>query len=229
MRVDIITLFPEIFQGPLTESILGRAGRNGVVDIHLINLRDFADDSRGTVDDAPFGGGAGMVLKPEPLFKAVESVQTAESRVIFMSPQGTPFKQGTAEKLARETHLVILCGHYEGIDERVRQALVDDEISIGDFILTNGAVAAAIVLDAVVRLLPGALGSGESADADSFSDNGGLDFPAYTRPAEFRGLRVPDVLLSGDHERIASWRRQQATLRTAARRPDLMLEQDDDN
>ncbi|MDT8389315.1 MAG: tRNA (guanosine(37)-N1)-methyltransferase TrmD [Lentisphaeria bacterium] len=227
MRVDIITLFPEIFQGALTESILGRAGCHGVVDIHLINLRDFADDKRGTVDDAPFGGGAGMVLKPEPLFKAVESVQTADSRVIFMTPQGAPFKQAAAETLARETHLIILCGHYEGIDERARQTLVDDEISIGDFILTNGAMPAMIVLDAVVRLLPGALGSEESAEADSFGDSGGLDFPSYTRPADFRGLRVPDVLLSGDHERVAAWRREQAILRTTARRPDLMLVRDD--
>ena len=228
MRVDIITLFPEMFQGPLTESILGRAARKGLVDIHLMNLRDFATDSRGTVDDAPFGGGAGMVLKPEPLFNAVESVKTEASRVVFMSPQGSPFKQGTAEQLARETHVIILCGHYEGIDERVRQTLVDDEISIGDFILTNGAVAAIVVLDAVARLLPGALGSGESAEADSFCDSGMLDFPAYTRPAEFRGLRVPDVLLSGDHERIGTWRREQALIRTAARRPDLLLEADND-
>lgn len=230
MRVDIITLFPDIFEGPLTESIIGRAGRKGVVDIHLVNLRDFATDSRGTVDDAPFGGGAGMVLKPEPLFDAVESVKSPAARVIFMTPQGMPFKQRAAETLAMEAHLIILCGHYEGIDERVRQTLVDDEISIGDFILTNGAVAAMVVLDSVVRLLPGALGSEESAEADSFSNSTGqLDFPAYTRPANFRGLCVPDTLLSGDHARIATWRHQQSQVRTTARRPDLMMTSNNEN
>lgn len=222
MRVDIITLFPGMFAGPMTESILGRARKNGVVEINLINLRDFAEDRRGTVDDAPFGGGAGMVLKPEPLFKAVEATVSAASRVIFMTPQGVPFRQATARRLAGETHLVIVCGHYEGIDERVRECLVDEEISIGDYVLTNGALAAMVVVDAVVRLLPGALGSAESAETDSFGEQNLLDYPEYTRPAEFRGMRVPEVLLSGDHGRIEKWRQQQAMQRTVARRPDLL-------
>jgi len=223
MRVDIITLFPEMFAGPFTESIIGRARRNGVVDLRLTNLRDFADDRRGTVDDAPFGGGSGMVLKPEPLFRAVEAVRSHAARVLFMTPQGERFDQRAARRLSGERHLVILCGHYEGIDERVRQTLVDEEISIGDFVLTNGSLAAMVAVDAIVRLLPGALGSDESADNDSFGVDMLLDYPEYTRPAEFQGMKVPEVLLSGDHGRIREWRHQQSMIRTTARRPDLMI------
>jgi tRNA (guanine37-N1)-methyltransferase len=223
MRVDVITLFPDMFQGPLTESILGRAVRTGIVDLHLVNLRDYATDKRGTVDDAPYGGGAGMVLKPEPLFAAVEDLAGETSRVVFMSPQGEPFAQPAARRLSRLGHLVIVCGHYEGIDERVRQALVDEEISVGDYVLTNGALAAMVVLDAVVRLLPGALGSDESPATDSFAEDGLLDYPEYTRPAEFRGMCVPEVLLAGNHGNIAAWRREQALLRTSSRRPDLLV------
>ncbi len=220
MRIDIISLFPEMFEVPFSTSILGRARRQGIVDIELINLRQFATDRRGTVDDAPFGGGAGMVLKPEPLFAAVESV-AGPKKVVLLTPQGRPFNQAIARQLAGEPHLVMVCGHYEGVDERVREALVDDELSIGDYVLTNGTLAAMVVVDAVVRLLPGALGSEDSAGSDSFGIDGLLEHPHYTRPAEFRGLKVPEVLLSGNHERIAAWRRQQSLARTAARRPDL--------
>lgn len=222
MRVDIVTLFPGMIEGFVSESILGRAQRKGLVDIRLLNLRDFADDTRGTVDDAPFGGGAGMVLKPEPLFRAVASVVSDAARVLLMTPQGQPFKQAMARRLAESEHLVVLCGHYEGVDERVRQSLVHEEISIGDYVLTNGALAAAVVVDAIVRLVPGVLGSSGSAEEDSFGPDGLLDYPEYTRPSEFRGMKVPDVLLSGDHGRIKEWRRHQAELRTAARRPDLL-------
>jgi len=228
MRIDVVTLFPGLFSGPFDESIVGRARREGVVAINLVNLRGFAHDARGTVDDVPFGGGAGMVLKPEPLFEAVESLHTDGARVVLLTPQGKPFRQDDARRLAAADHLILVCGHYEGVDERVRQALVDEELSIGDYILSNGSLAAAVLVDAIVRLLPGALGSAESADQDSFGGDGRLEYPHYTRPAEYRGLRVPDVLVSGDHERVAAWRQEQSRLRTVARRPDLLTTTDGD-
>ncbi|MDD5726953.1 MAG: tRNA (guanosine(37)-N1)-methyltransferase TrmD [Victivallales bacterium] len=220
MRIDIITLFPDIFFGPLAESIVGRAVRNGIVTINTVNLRDYAHDERGTVDDKPYGGGPGMLLKPEPLFEAVEALKTERSLVILTSPQGSGFTQQTANELKDYEHLIFVCGHYEGVDERVRVALIDRELSIGDYILTSGNLAAMVMTDAIVRLLPGALGCDASSEDESFSQ-GLLEYPQYTRPPEFRGLKVPEVLLSGDHGKIAAWRKAQAVLRTHARRPDL--------
>lgn len=216
-----MTLFPRIVEGPLEESILKRARERGLVTIRVHNLRDFTHDKHRVVDDKPFGGGPGMVLKPEPIFEAVETLRRPDSCVILMCPQGRRFTQAVAHELSARPHLLIICGHYEGVDERVREALVQDEISIGDYVLTNGALAAAVLIDAVVRLLPGALGDEASAVCDSFTD-GLLEGPQYTRPAEFRGMRVPEVLLSGNHEEIARWRREQALRRTAQRRPDLL-------
>lgn len=226
MRLDIITLFPEICAAPLRESIVGRACKKGVVEVRFINLRDFSRDQRGTVDDKPYGGGAGMVLMTAPLFEAVEQTRTAASRVVLLTPQGRPFTQAVAKSFAQnESHLVLVCGQYEGVDERARQALFDDEVSIGDYILTNGTIAAAVVADAVIRLLPGALGTDESVVDETFGQDGLLEYPQYTRPAEYRDMRVPEVLLSGDHERIETWRREQRIVRTAARRPDLLRQQ----
>ena len=222
MRLDIITLFPGICAGPLNESILKRAQDRDLVSLRLINLRDFARDRHRTVDDRPFGGGAGMVLKPEPLSAAIESVKTPEARVVLLTPQGERFTQTTAQRLAAERHLILVCGHYEGVDERVRQSLIDKEISIGDYILTNGGLAAAVVADAVIRLLPGVLGCADSTEAESFGQDGLLEYPHYTRPAEFRGMRVPEILLSGNHDQIETWRREQKLVRTAGRRPDLL-------
>jgi len=212
-----------MFAGPLTESIVARARRNKLVEIRLIDLREFTHDQRRTVDDTPYGGGAGMVLKPEPLFAALEELRGPQTRVILMSPQGEPFGQRTAARLAREQHLLFICGHYEGVDERVRQALVDEEISIGDFVLTNGNLAAMVVADAVIRLLPGALGCEASAGSESFAEEGLLEYPHYTRPEEFRNLAVPAVLSAGHHRRVEAWRREQRLLRTIARRPDLLM------
>lgn len=224
MRLDFLTLFPEMFSGPLTESIMARARSRGVVEIQLINLRDFSHDPRRTVDDRPFGGGAGMVLKPEPLFEAVTRLRTPSTKVVLMTPQGVCFRQNMAEQLARETHVIMICGHYEGVDERVRQTLVDMEISIGDFILTSGNLAAMVVADAVIRLLPGVLGCDESASCESFSGDGLLEYPQYTRPADFMGARVPEVLISGNHGQIELWRREQRRLRTVSRRPEILRE-----
>ena len=223
LRVDIISLFPQMLESFLGESMMKRATEAGLVEFNAINLRDFTTDKHHTTDDRPFGGGPGMVLKPEPVFAAVESLRSSESRVLLMSPQGTPFHQSTARRLAeQETHLIVLCGHYEGFDERIREALVDEEISIGDYVLTNGILPAAVVVDAVVRLLPGALGGGEAAtQEESFSENL-LDYPQYTRPPEFRGMKVPEILFSGNHEAIARWRREEAQKRTRARRKDLL-------
>jgi tRNA (guanine37-N1)-methyltransferase len=222
MRLDIVTLFPGICAGPLRESIVGRAQERGLVDIRYTNPRDFAVDRHGTVDDTPYGGGAGMVLKPELLFAAVEKVATADAYVVLLSPQGRPFRQELARRYALLPHLVLVCGHYEGVDERARQVLFDAEVSLGDYVLTNGTIAAAVVADAVIRLLPGVLGTDESSEDESFGRDGWLEYPQYTRPAEFRGMRVPDVLLSGDHGRIERWRREQSLVRTAARRPELL-------
>jgi tRNA (guanine37-N1)-methyltransferase len=221
LRIDVITLFPGMLRGFLDESMLKRAARMGAVTVRTVDLRDFAHDARRTADDRPYGGGPGMVMKPEPLFEAIEAVRTPDARVILMTPQGRRFRQADARRLARERHLVFVCGHYEGVDERVRAALVDDEISIGDYVLTNGALAAIVVVDAVARLVPGVLGHADSAKDESFT-SGGLEYPQYTRPAAFRGMKVPEVLVSGDHGAIARWRAEQSRKRTRERRPDLL-------
>src|SRR6266496_1220357 len=248
MRIDIVTLFPEICRAPLSESIMKRAQETGIVELHIHNLRDWTTDKHHVVDDAPFGGGQGMVMKPEPIFAAVEDLkrQTSnvesvaaslrearasparrrlhdEATVILMSPAGRRLDQKLAAELSKESHLIIICGHYEGVDHRVIEHLVDLEISIGDYVLTNGAIAAVVLVDAIVRLLPGALGHERSAVDDSFShESSHLEAPQYTRPAEFRGWKVPEVLLSGNHTEIAKWRKEQAIKRTRENRPDLL-------
>lgn len=222
MRIDIVSLFPGICQGALSESIIGRAVRGGLVEVNYVNLRDYSHDRRQSVDDSPYGGGVGMVLSAEPLFECVESLQTAESRVILMCPQGRRFRQSDARRLSTAEHLIFVCGHYEGIDERARQSLFDEEMSLGDFVLTNGALAAVVMTDAIVRLLPGVLGHDESSSEESFGDLPLLEYPQYTRPVSYRGMRVPEVLLSGDHEAISQWRFEQRVIRTASRRPDLL-------
>jgi len=227
LKVDIITLFPDIFFGPFSESIIARAIDSGKIEINTVNLRDFTTDKRKTVDDRPYGGGPGMLMQPEPVFKAVESLKKEDSVVVLMSPQGEPFKQNTAFELAEERHLIIVCGHYEGVDERIRTALIDREISIGDYILTSGNIPAMAVIDAVCRLIPGVLGSEGSGESESFSEEENLlEYPQYTRPVEFRGMKVPEVLLSGNHAEIASWRRKEALSKTLKRRPDLLNKAD---
>jgi tRNA (guanine37-N1)-methyltransferase len=221
LQFDVVTLFPRMFAGPLAESMLKVAQDRGAVTIQLIDLRDYTQGRHRVADDYPFGGGGGMVLKPEPLFAAVDALRGPDTRVVLLCPQGPTFGQTTAVRLAGLAHVVLLCGHYEGVDERVREHLVDEELSIGDYVLTGGEVPALVVLDAVVRLLPGVLGDPTGPAKDSFAD-GRLDYPQYTRPAEFRGLAVPEVLLSGDHQQIARWRRREALRRTLARRPDLL-------
>lgn len=225
MKIDILTLFPEICRAPLSESMMKRAQENKIVDLQIHNLRDWTTDKHHIVDDAPFGGGQGMVMKPEPIFAAVEDlkskIQNRKSKIIFMSPAGKRLDQKLAADLSHESHLIIICGHYEGVDHRVIEHLVDLEISIGDYVLTNGAIAAVVLVDAVVRLIPGVLGDEQSAADDSFS-GGLLETPQYTRPAEFRGWRIPDVLLSGNHAEIAKWRKEQAKKRTQENRPDLL-------
>lgn len=223
MRIDIITLFPEICRNPLSESMMKRAQESGLLQLHIHNLRQWTSDKHHVVDDAPFGGGQGMVMKPEPIFAAVESLRNSNSFVILMTPQGRKLTQTLAVESAARPHLIIICGHYEGVDQRVHEHLVDAEISIGDYVLTNGAIAAVVLTDAVVRLLPGVLGHEQSAADDSFS-SGLLEGPHYTRPAEFRGWKVPDVLLSGNHGEIAAWRKRQAEEKTRERRPDLLGE-----
>ena len=221
LEIDVVTLFPGMLTGFLEASILKRAQERGLVRVGLLDPRTFTEDVHRTADDRPYGGGPGMVMKPEPLFKAVESLRRNDSQVILLTPQGKPFRQEKARTLAACRHLILVCGHYEGVDERVRTALVDEELSIGDYVLTNGALAAAVVVDAVVRLVPGVLGGGEAAtDNESFTGPV-LEYPHYTRPAEFRGMRVPDVLLSGNHAEIAAWREREAARRTRERRPDL--------
>jgi tRNA (guanine37-N1)-methyltransferase len=223
MKIDVLTLFPGMFAGPLDESIVKRARTAGKLELRIHNLRDWAHDRHKTVDDRPFGGGPGMVLKPEPLFEAVEQLTAGQAgvRVVLMCPAGRVFTQAIARELAQHEHLLLICGSYEGFDERIREALVDDELSIGDFVLTNGALPAMAVVDAVTRLIPGVLGDDESALDESFS-HGLLEYPHYTRPAEFRGMSVPEVLLSGNHAEIAKWRAAQARQRTRERRPDLL-------
>ncbi len=221
MEIDVLTLFPRIFEGPLDESILKRAQNKGLIVVRVHNLRDFTHDKHRVVDDKPYGGGPGMLMKPEPIFEAVEKLRREDSCVVLMTPQGASLMQARARKFSQASHLIIICGHYEGVDERVREALVDEEVSIGDYVLTNGALAAAVFVDAVVRLVPGVLGGEQSADDDSFAA-GLLEGPQYTRPPEFQGLRVPEVLLGGNHEEIARWRKEQAKQRTQQRRPELL-------
>jgi tRNA (guanine37-N1)-methyltransferase len=221
LSVDVITIFPGMLKGFLDESMLKLAVRRGVVRFRIVNPRDFTHDAHRTTDDKPYGGGPGMVMKPEPLCDAIESVATAGADVILMTPQGRPFTQAVARELATRRHLVFVCGHYEGVDERVREAMVTDELSVGDYVLTNGVLPAAVVIDAVVRLLPGALGGEGSTEEESFSE-GLLEYPQYTRPPVFRGMEVPEVLRSGDHGAIAEWRSEQALARTRVRRPDLL-------
>ena len=220
MKVDVLTLFPEMFSGPLDESIIMRARQNGILDLKITNLRDYAHDKHRTVDDRPFGGGPGMLLKPEPIFEAVEDLSTAETQVILMGPAGEKFGQAMASELTSEKHLLFICASYEGVDERVR-SIVHREMSIGDYVLTNGNLPAMVIIDSVVRLLPGVLGDDESSVDESFG-HGLLEYPHYTRPAEFRGMKIPDVLLSGHHAEIEKWRREQALMRTQKSRPDLL-------
>ncbi|MCL1887340.1 MAG: tRNA (guanosine(37)-N1)-methyltransferase TrmD [Kiritimatiellaeota bacterium] len=222
MRIDILTVFPNMLKGFLEESMVKRAARMGAVEIRVADLRDFAQDARRTTDDRPFGGGPGMIMKPEPLFEAVEALKTPGARVILMAPAGRPFDQAAARALSAEAHLILVCGHYEGVDERFVEAHVTDELSIGDYVLTNGALPAAVVTDAVVRLLPGVLGGGDEATADESFSRPLLEHPQYTRPPVFRGMRVPSVLQDGNHPQIAAWRRQRALDRTSRRRPDLL-------
>ena len=222
MRIDIITIFPEVILPVLQAGILRRAQARDILTVNVHNLRDFTTDRHQTVDDYPYGGGAGMILKPEPLFAAIRALQpSSTSRVIYLTPQGAPFNQACAEALSLESHLILICGRYKGIDERVRIKLVTDEISIGDYVLSGGEIPALVLVDAIGRVLPRALGNYESAQEDSFSQ-GLLDCPHYTRPAEFEGMKVPDILMSGHHENITHWQREQSLKRTAERRPDLL-------
>jgi tRNA (guanine37-N1)-methyltransferase len=225
MIIDILTLFPEMFSGPFNSSILKRAQERGLIKINLVNIRDFSTNKHRTVDDTPYGGGAGMVIRPEPVFGAIEHITALRGsrprRVVLMCPQGRPLYHDLAVNLAREEHLVLICGHYEGVDERVRENLVTDEMSIGDYVLTGGELPAMVVVDVVARLIPGVLGESTSAEEESFS-KGLLEYPHYTRPRDYRGLVVPDVLLSGHHEKIRRWRRRQSLLRTLASRPEML-------
>ncbi len=221
MKIDVLTLFPGMFTGPLDESIVRRARDQGLLDLRVHNLRDFTHDRHKTVDDKPFGGGPGMLMKPEPIFEAVESLRQSDTRVILLCPAGRLLRQTVARELATLPHLLLICGSYEGVDERVREHLVNDEVSIGDYVLTNGALPAMVIIDVITRLLPGALGDDASVRDESFSARW-LEYPQYTRPADFRGWKVPDVLLSGHHAEIGRWRAVQARLRTEWRRPDLL-------
>jgi tRNA (guanine37-N1)-methyltransferase len=225
MRIDIISLFPEMFTGPLGHSILKRAQDSGLLTVHVTNPRDFAFDKHRIVDDYPFGGGSGMVMKPEPIFRAVENtvhtVAAQTKRTVLMCPGGQPFDQTKARELAGYEQLILICGHYEGIDDRIRQHVVDEAISIGDYVLTGGELPAMVVTDAVARMLPGVLGADDGAEHDSFY-NGLLEYPQYTRPREFNGWEVPEILLSGDHAKIETWRRKESLRATLARRPDLL-------
>ena len=220
MKVDVLTLFPAMFAGPLDESIIRRAREGGRLELTVHDLRGWTHDRHRTVDDEPYGGGPGMLLKPEPVFEAVEDLADEETRVILMTPQGRPFRQALARDLTASPHLLLVCGSYEGFDERIR-TLAHEELSIGDYVLTNGALPAMVVIDAVTRLLPGVLGDDASSAEESFSEDT-LEYPQYTRPAEYRGLKVPEVLLSGHHAEIEKWRSEQAEERTRKRRPELL-------
>jgi len=222
MIVDVITLFPEIVSVPLGASIMGRAQERGALTLRLHDPRQHGRGKYRQVDDEPYGGGPGMVMRPEPIHATLEPLRTESSKVIFLSPQGSRFNQKKARQLAGESHLILLCGHYEGVDQRIVDTCVDEELSIGDYVLTNGALAAAVVVDAIVRLLPGVLGDDASAVEESFGEAGLLDYPHYTRPAEWQGHKVPDILVSGDHAKIARWRAEQALERTRQNRPDLL-------
>ena len=225
MRIDIITIFPRMFEPVLNESIIKRAQNKGKVKLYIHNLRDYSCDKHKKVDDRPFGGGSGMVMRPEPLFEAVEDIKSQvtshKSQVVLLCPQGKKLTQNLAKRLSKFKHLILICGHYEGIDERVRQYLVDEEVSIGDYVLTGGELPAMVLVDCVVRLLPGVLGDKNSLYFESFEGNL-LEYPQYTRPARFRDMRVPKMLLSGDHKKIESWRKKEAISRTKERRPDLL-------
>jgi len=221
MKIDVLTLFPQMLDGFLSESMMGRAQANGIVDLNIRNLRDWSKGKHNQVDDRPFGGGAGMVLMPEPLFDAFEELQTPEAHRVYLAPDGEPFTAEIAEGLAAKEHIIFLSGHYEGIDERARTNLIDQEVSIGDYVLTNGTIAAAVVIDCLCRFLPGFLGEEKSLTSESFQDNL-LDFPQFTRPAEFRNMQIPEVLLSGNHAEIDKWRQRQREERTRQRRPDLL-------
>jgi tRNA (guanine37-N1)-methyltransferase len=226
MIFDVLTTFPESFGGPLSESIIGRARESGLISLRVFNIRDFTTDRHRSTDDAPFGGGAGMMMKPAPLVSAIAFVRAVPpgpvGPVILMSPQGRRLDQGVAEELSGHPRLVLVCGHYEGVDERVVELCIDEELSIGDYVVTGGEVAAAVVIDVVARMVPGVVGHPDSPLLDSFAGDGLLDYPHYTRPREFRGLSVPDVLLSGHHAEIDKWRRRQSVERTFVRRPDLL-------
>ena len=222
MRVDVITLFPELVAVPMATSIMGRACRQGLVEFGVHDLREYGLGRHRQVDDTPYGGGPGMLLRPEPLFAALEAVDRPEAKVILTSPAGRRFDQATAARLAAERHLIFISGHYEGVDQRVVDHWVDEELSLGDFVLTNGAIAAAVMMDAIVRLLPGALGDAQSSQLESFGASGLLEAPQYTKPAEFMGMAVPEVLLGGNHAAIEKWRQQQALERTRRMRPDLL-------
>ena len=226
MKIDILTLFPHMFDGILTESIIKRSIEKGIVDINIVNFRDYSELNNSQVDDTPYGGGAGMVLRCEPLVSAIEDLRTDDSLVVMLTPQGKPYKQKDAYNLRNVKHLILVCGHYEGFDERIR-SFVDLELSIGDYILTGGEIPAMVLVDSIVRLLDGSINE-ESYIDDSFTDNL-LDYPTYTKPYDFRGMKVPDVLVSGDHKKIADYRREQALLRTKERRPDLLKKDGDDN
>lgn len=222
MRVDVITLFPEVVTVPLGASIVGRARERGMLSLQVHDLREQGIGRYRQVDDEPYGGGPGMVLRPEPIAAVLDPLRENGSRVVLMTPQGKRFEQSDAVRLSTEEHLVFLCGHYEGVDQRIVDSCVDEELSIGDYVLTNGAIAAVVVIDAIVRLLPGVLGDDQSAVQESFGASGMLDHPHYTRPVEWRGQRVPEILLSGDHGKIARWRAEQAVGRTKKNRPDLL-------
>jgi tRNA (guanine37-N1)-methyltransferase len=224
MYFDILTLFPEMFTGPFTESILGKAREKGLLEINLIDIRDYTDDKHRTADDYPYGGGAGMVMKVEPIYRAYQDIRRKrgeDTPVILLSPQGRTLTQEVVRELSREKGLVLICGHYEGVDERVRESIVTDELSIGDYVLTGGEIASIVLVDALARMIPGVLGDEQSPVEDSFY-NGLLDYPHYTRPREFEGMEVPEVLLSGNHGMIAQWRQKETLKRTLLRRPDLL-------